>query len=96
MKKKKTMKIIFAIVFLLMVLLLIVSVNHRICLKKESDLRMPLGQLVEVDGHNMSVYIEGTGNTKLVFMSGGGTCSPILDVNYPLSKANGLLASTPS
>lgn len=48
-------------------------------LKKEADLRLPLGQLVEVDGHNMSIYIEGTGDTTLVFMSGGGTCSPILD-----------------
>lgn len=35
--------------------------------------------MVEVDGHDMSVYVEGTGGTTLVFMSGGGTCSPILD-----------------
>ena len=27
----------------------------------------------------MSIYVEGTGDTALVFMSGGGTCSPILD-----------------
>ena len=27
----------------------------------------------------MSVYIEGEGETTLVFMSGGGTCCPILD-----------------
>ena len=27
----------------------------------------------------MSVYIEGEGNTTIVFMSGSGTCSPILD-----------------
>lgn len=27
----------------------------------------------------MSVYMEGEGETTLVFMSGGGTCSPILD-----------------
>ncbi len=40
---------------------------------------MPLGQVVEVDGHNMSIYVEGTGDITLVFMSGGGTCSPILD-----------------
>ena len=35
--------------------------------------------MVEVDGNNMSIYVEGTGDTTLVFMSGGGTCSPILD-----------------
>ncbi|CDZ75647.1 Hypothetical protein ING2D1G_1510 [Peptoniphilus sp. ING2-D1G] len=39
----------------------------------------PLGELVEVNGHNMSIYTEGDGNKTLVFMSGGGTCSPILD-----------------
>lgn len=27
----------------------------------------------------MSVYTEGDGDKTLVFMSGGGTCSPILD-----------------
>jgi len=45
----------------------------------EAELRSPLGQIVEVDGHNMSVYSEGTGDMTLVFMSGAGTCSPILD-----------------
>lgn len=40
---------------------------------------MPLGETVEVNGHNMSIYIEGKGKKTLVFMSGGGTCSPILD-----------------
>lgn len=64
---------------ILMILLLIVYANHQVHLKKEADLRLPLGQLIEVDGHNMSVYIPGTGDTTLVFMSGGGTCSPILD-----------------
>ena len=44
-----------------------------------SALLDPLGQMVEVDGHKMSVYIEGSGDTTLVFMSGGGTSSPILD-----------------
>ena len=45
----------------------------------EKELRLPLGQMVEVDGNNMSIYVEGTGDITLVFMSGGGTCSPILD-----------------
>lgn len=40
---------------------------------------LPIGRMVEIDGHNMSVYIEGNGEETLVFMSGGGTCSPILD-----------------
>ena len=58
---------------------MIVYTNHQVHLKKETELRSPLGQMVEVSGHNMSVYIEGTSDTTIVFMSGGGTCSPILD-----------------
>lgn len=40
---------------------------------------IPLGELVEVKGHNMSIYTEGEGDKTLVFLSGSGTCSPILD-----------------
>ena len=80
MKKiKKVERVIMSIIIILVVLLLLIYINHRIQLKKESALRSPLGQIVEVDGHNMSVYIEGEGETTLVFMSGGGTCCPILD-----------------
>ena len=78
-KAKKAMKIICMIIVVLIILLLIVYIYHQIQLKKETELRSPLGQMVEVGGHNMSVYIEGTGDTTLVFMAGGGTCSPILD-----------------
>ncbi|MCM1158628.1 MAG: alpha/beta hydrolase [Clostridium sp.] len=76
---KKVSRVIMIIIIILAVLLLLIYINHRIQLKKESALRSPLGQIVEVDGHNMSVYTEGEGETTLVFMSGGGTCCPILD-----------------
>ena len=72
------MKIII-IITLFIILLSAIYINHLIRLKNESELRLPLGQIVEVDGYNMSVYIEGNGDTTLVFMSGAGTCSPILD-----------------
>lgn len=78
-KRKRVMKIIFVVIASLLILLLITYINHQIHLKKEKDLRLPLGQMVEVDGHNMSIYVEGSGDTTLVFLSGGGTCSPILD-----------------
>lgn len=77
--KGKIMKIFCIIIAVLFILLLMIGINHQIRLKKEAELRSPLGQMVEVDGHNMSVYIEGTGDMTIVFMSGGGTCSPILD-----------------
>ena len=78
-KKKKAIKIIIIIITTLIVLLSVIYINHLIRLNSESELRSPLGQIVEVDGRNMSVYIEGNGDITLVFMSGSGTCSPILD-----------------
>ena len=68
---------IAAIVFCLF--LLVIYINHRIQMARESELLLPLGDLVEVDGHNMSIYSEGTGEKTRVLMSGSGTCSPILD-----------------
>ncbi len=78
-KAKKCMKIIIVLVVVLIVILLAIYINHRIQLNEEEGLRTPLGELVEVDGHQMSIYVEGKGDKTIVFMSGGGTCSPILD-----------------
>lgn len=80
------MKIFLVVVAIFVVILTIVYVNHFICLAKEKDLFTPIGKMVEVDGHQMSVYVEGNGNQTLVFMSGGGTCSPILDFRSLYSK----------
>lgn len=77
--RKLWMKVIVIIIAILILFLVISVIRHKICLSKERELLTPLGQLVEVDGHNMSVYVEGEGNHTLVFLSGGGTCSPILD-----------------
>ena len=52
---------------------------HRYRLKNEEKLRRPLGQLIDINGNNISIYVEGSGYRTLVFLSGGGTCSPILD-----------------
>ena len=48
----------------------------------------PIGQLVEVDGKNMDVYIAGSGNKTIVFLSGGGTASPVLDFKSLYSLLN--------
>lgn len=42
--------------------------------------------MVEVDGHKMSIYTEGEGEHTIVFMSGYGTPSPILDFKPIYSK----------
>lgn len=68
------------IILVIIVALVIISfIRHKVCSSREQKLLTPLGELVEVEGHNMSVYTEGDGDKTFVFMSGAGTCSPILD-----------------
>ena len=62
---------------------------HRISLVKEQASLTPVGQTVLVNGHQMNVYVEGEGTETIVFLSGAGIASPILDfkdVSDSLSK----------
>lgn len=77
--RSKFLKVIFIIVAVIVLFIIVSFVHHKICSFRERKLLTPLGKLVEVNGHNMSVYTEGEGDKTLVFLSGGGTCSPILD-----------------
>ena len=89
MKKvlKVTGKILLGILILIAAFLLVMTVYNQIMLKKNIGLyETPLGQLVEVDGHNMSIYTEGEGEHTIVFLSGWGTSSPILDFKPLYSK----------
>ena len=76
---RKMLNIVFIIVLIIILFLFISLINHKIRSSNEKSLLTPLGEMVEVDGNKMSIYIEGEGEKTLVFMSGGGTCSPILD-----------------
>ena len=76
---RKIMTIMGCIAAAIVLFICISAVNHGIRLKKEEPLREPIGQLVEVNGAKMNVYSEGSGEKTLVFLSGGGTCSPVLD-----------------
>lgn len=76
---KKGIKLVLIVLSIIVILFLAIFINHKIQLKKESELLTPIGQLVEVDGHKMNIYIEGEGEQTIVFLSGGGTCSPVLD-----------------
>ena len=81
MKKalKITGKILLGILIILLAFILVTFIYHRIMLHKEKPLlESPLGQMVEVDGNQMSIYTEGEGDHTLVIMSGGGEISPIL------------------
>ncbi len=77
-KKNKKKRDLIEFIITLTILLAFV-LFHNIQLKIEEPVRAPLGQLVEVDGNNMSVYTEGSGDKTLVFLSGSETPSPILD-----------------
>ncbi|GAA0178519.1 alpha/beta hydrolase [Clostridium sediminicola] len=81
MKKgiKKMAIIVGVIVGLLIIIIAISFINHKIHLSKENRIFVPNGKLVEVNGHKIHIYTEGHGMDTLVFMSGGGTCSPVLD-----------------
>ena len=82
-------KIVLVIALVLVVSLLVIYVYNRIRMKQEKALlEKPLGQMVEVDGHMMCVYEEGEGEHTLLFLSGSGTASPILDFKslYSLLK----------
>ena len=76
-KNKKKRALIESIITITILLAFVLF--HHIQLKIEEPLRAPLGRLVEVDGNNMSVYTEGSGDKTLVFLSGSETPSPILD-----------------
>ena len=62
-----------------LVLLLASFIYHRLDLQREKASLNPMGQMVSVNGHDMSVFVKGNGPQTLVFLSGAGTASPILD-----------------
>ncbi len=65
-------KVLLALLIVVIVFLLVVFIYNKIKMKNEEPLLKPLGQIVEVDNHNMSIYTEGKGEKTLV-------ASPILD-----------------
>ena len=81
MKKriKSMLRVFLWIAAIIVILICICFGYHRYKLRKEEKLREPLGQIIDINENNISIYVEGSGSKTLVFLSGGGTCSPILD-----------------
>ncbi|WP_052019809.1 alpha/beta fold hydrolase [Paenibacillus sp. JCM 10914] len=79
--KKMVIVTVGILLSLLIVIMTISFINHRIQLSQESALLQPVGTIVNVNDHLMHVYAEGHNQSPvtLVFMSGGGTSSPVLD-----------------
>ena len=73
------MKRLLFLLGLVLFLLLAIFTYHRLALQREKASLNPMGQMVSVNGHDMSVFVKGEGPQTLVFLSGAGTASPILD-----------------
>ena len=77
----KVTKIIGIMIGILLFIFLSLTIFHRISLSRERNQLEPIGQLVEVNGSLMHVYIEGQSEDApmLVFLSGFGTTAPVYD-----------------
>ncbi len=69
----------FALLSFLIFFLTATFFYHRISLQRENEFLTPIGQKVEVNGHQMNIYVQGKGTETIVFLSGAGIASPILD-----------------
>lgn len=86
---KKLKKCCLGLLSFILLFLGATFIFHRISLEKEQASLTPVGQQVLVNGHKINVYVEGDGPETIVFLSGAGIASPILDfkdVSDSLSK----------
>ena len=80
-------KILLGFIILDIIIILIMFVYNRIMLSKEDKLLESYpGQLVEVNGHNMNVFVEGEGTHTLVFLAPSGDTSPAITFKPLYSK----------
>lgn len=86
---KRALRMVGIVLLAIAAILLVLFIYHRVRLKSEAALLFPIGTPVDVDGGKMNVYTEGEGSETLVFMSGGGTCSPVLDFKALYSQLSG-------
>ena len=92
MKKKFVLCVIPVVVVL--IFFVICGIFHKIKCKSENielqSVANEYGTLVEVGNHKINIFVDGNEESDfvLVFMSGAGTCSPVLDFKslYSLFK----------
>ena len=77
---RKVPKVLLSVIIaIILIVLTSLSLNCFLSSKEEPLVNSPIGITVPIDEGEMSIYTEGKGDKTLVFMAGGGTCSPILD-----------------
>ena len=67
------------IVFLIIMIMVGLWINHNRLVRNEAERFPPPGKMVEVHDKNLHVYTQGEGMPTLVFMAGHGTSNPALD-----------------
>ena len=91
-QKRNPVKVIGLVLLVLIIIcaLFIVGLHFydKSSLKKEEELIYQKGQLVEIDGKNMNIYTEGSGEKTLVFMAGANTPAVIYDFKPLYSLLN--------
>ncbi|MEG0364485.1 MAG: alpha/beta hydrolase [Erysipelotrichales bacterium] len=85
MKKKIFKSPMDALLILLAIVIILLSINNNLRLKRENNKIIPYGQAVKVGKKEMRVSISGKGDKTLVLMSGYLTASPVIDF-LPLTK----------
>lgn len=80
-------KILVSLFIILILFLLIFLIYHKYMLNKEEKLLKNYpGELVEVNGHKMNVYVNGKGKHTLVFLAPAGDTSPVMTFKPLYSK----------
>ena len=94
LKMKKGLKILkktaLLIASAIILFFAIMAAYHSIMLPKEAKEIEGNGTLVEIDGHNMNIFVDGAakkeGATTLVLLSGSGVAAPVYDYKLLYSK----------
>ena len=76
---KKLKKWCLGFISFILLFLVATFIFPRISLEKKQASLTPMGQQVLVNGHQMNIYVQGKGTETIVFLSGAGIASPILD-----------------
>jgi hypothetical protein len=80
MKKKWKIGLVLRkmLVFFVVAFLVWFAIHHVLSFYEKKKY-LPLGQLVEVDGKEMHVFVKGSGEHTILLWSGLGTPAPVLD-----------------
>ncbi len=79
-------KFVIIVVLIMLFLLLCLAVYHHLKLKKERKDIIPNGDMIDVNGRKIHVYIQGNHQLKLVFLAGSASVAPVYDFKSVYSK----------